>query len=275
MTVIFKAKTNERHVFKILAELLQNNIMTACFEIDEKGIRLRMMDNQRTVLIDLDLQADNFQIYKFTNNEKLTFGINLTHFHKMLKSTKKRDSLELFIDDTNATELCLKIIPNEKNKVVTTSFIKIQNIQNIEVILPEGYVRPVSIASSSFQKMCKRLPHVSSITTITAKGSLLRFSNDAGNVIKSNTEFGEMESDEENDEKIHTYDEKFDTEQLIKIMKISGLGQVLQVYTKTDNPLLIKTNVGSLGKISIFLKSKSIQEAENRCVEIGNSEEEN
>ena len=44
MTIIFKAKTNSAYTIKIMAELLQNNIKTACFEIDENLIKLRMMD---------------------------------------------------------------------------------------------------------------------------------------------------------------------------------------------------------------------------------------
>ena len=39
MPIIFKAKTNSAYTIKILAELLQNNIKTACFEVDENGIK--------------------------------------------------------------------------------------------------------------------------------------------------------------------------------------------------------------------------------------------
>ena len=70
MTVLFKAKTQEAYVIKILAELLSNNIKTGCFVIDENGIYLCMMDSHKTILIDLVLKAENFSIYKF-NSKKI------------------------------------------------------------------------------------------------------------------------------------------------------------------------------------------------------------
>ena len=86
MTIIFRVKSNEAYVLKIMAELLANNIKTGCFEIDETGIFLRMMDHHRRVLIDLNLSSTSsgFTIFKF-NSKKMFLGINLNHFHKMLR----------------------------------------------------------------------------------------------------------------------------------------------------------------------------------------------
>lgn len=270
MPIIFKAKTREGFAIKILAELLQNNIKTACFEVDEKGIKLRMMDHHKTILIDLQLDADCFSVYKYKLEEKLFLGINLTHFHKMLKSIKKRDSLQFFIDDSCRSDLGIKVIPKENNRV-TTSVIKIQNIQNLDIDLPDNYGKPVIVPSGEFQKMCKGLSHISNITHITAKGFLIRFSSDAGGVMKRYTEFGETEDsdsdteDETNDEP--EYSEEFDTEQLTRITKLAGLSSTMQIYPKSENPLLFRCPIGSLGKISIYLKSKNLQEIESRTVE--------
>jgi hypothetical protein len=41
-------------------------------------------------------------MYKYTaQTPKIYMGINLNHFHKMLKSIKKKDSIVLFIDAAN------------------------------------------------------------------------------------------------------------------------------------------------------------------------------
>lgn len=270
MPVIFKIKTREGYVFKVLAELLQNNIKTACFEVDQSGIRLRMMDHHRTILIDLELESHSFSVYKYKSSEKLYIGINITHLHKMLKSIKKRDSIQLFIDDSSPTDLGIKVIPKENNRV-TTSFIKIQNIQNLDIDLPDGYGKPVIVPSGEFQKMCKGLTHISNLTHITSKGFLIRFSSDAGGVMKRSTEFGETEdSDSDTEEKEDDnpdYEEDFDTEQLTRITKLAGMGGTIQIYPKNENPLLFRSTVGSLGKISIYLKSKNLQEVESRAVE--------
>jgi len=273
MTVLFKAKSREGYTLKILAELLQNNFKTACFEIDKTGLKLRMMDNNASssvTLIDLELDANNFSPYKFTSKESLFIGINLTHFHKMLKTIKKRDSIEFFITEEDTSELGIKVIPKENNRV-TTSYIKIQTIQNLDIDLPEGYGRPVLVPSAEFQKMSKGLTHISKMTHITSKGFIIRFSSNAEEVMKRYTEFGEAEDSEseveEMDEENAEYSEDFDTEQLTKITKLAGLGTNIQIYPKTGFPLLFRTNVGNLGKISVYIKSKGQQEKESHSIE--------
>ena len=130
MTIIFRAKTNEAYVIKILVELLTNNIKTGCFEIDTDGISLCMMDHHRKILINLILNSENFSVYQF-DSKKMFLGINLTHFHKMIKATKKKDSIELYIDDENPNDLCIKVTPKENSRI-TISTVKIQTIQNLE-----------------------------------------------------------------------------------------------------------------------------------------------
>lgn len=272
MKVIFKAKTREGYMLKTLAEILQSNIKTACFNITKTDITLRMMDNNRTILLDLQLDSDNFSIYRIKDDEKLCIGINLTHLHKMLKTVKKRDSVELFIDELYPTDLGIKIIPKENNRV-TTSSIKIQNIQNLDIALPEGYDKPIIVPSSEFQKMCKGLTHISNVTHITSRDFIIRFSSDAGGVMKRYTEFGEPESscsDDDEDEKVqkqNEYEEDFDTEQLTRITKLSGLNANMQIYPKNGLPLLFRSAIGGLGKISIYLKSKNLQEVDSHTVE--------
>jgi len=84
MTIIFRAKTNNAYTIKILIELLSQNIKTACFEISKEGINLTMMDSNRIFLVKLNLEAENFNHYKYNKTDPLLIGINLNHFHKMI-----------------------------------------------------------------------------------------------------------------------------------------------------------------------------------------------
>ena len=265
MTVIFKAKTHNAYTIKILAELLQNNIKTACFEIDNDGISLCMMDHHRTVLIQLCLESENFTIYKFKSKEKLFLGINLNHFHKMLKSIKKKDSMQLFINDDAPNDLGIKVIPKENNRI-TTSFIKIQGIQTLDIDIPTGYGKPIIVPSSDYQKMCKDMAQIGNMINIVAKNYHIKFRCNAGGVMKRNVEFGEMgDSEDDDDEEKNTieYNQDFDTEQLSRITKISGLAGNIQIYPTTGLPLLFKSAIGPLGKISIYIKSKELIDKEN------------
>jgi proliferating cell nuclear antigen PCNA len=269
MTVIFKAKTHCAYTIKILAELLQNNIKTACFEIDEDGVKLCMMDHHRTILIQVSLESENFTLYKFKCKDKLFLGINLNHFHKMLKSIKKKDSMQLFIKDDSPNDLGIKVIPKENNRI-TTSFVTIQEIQTIDIDIPEGYGKPIIVPSSEYQKMCKDMAHIGSMINVVARNFHIKFRCNAGGVMKRHVEFGEMgDSDDEEDEddNVVEYNQDFDTEQLSRITKMAGLSTNIQIYPKQGKPLLFKTAIGSLGKISIYIKSKDLIEKENSVLE--------
>ena len=90
MPVLFKCKTGEAYYIKVLAELLTNNLKTGCFEVSEKSISLRMFDHHRKTMVDLELLAENFSVYKYKLENNFCLGLNLNHFHKMLKSIKKK-----------------------------------------------------------------------------------------------------------------------------------------------------------------------------------------
>jgi proliferating cell nuclear antigen PCNA len=270
MPVIFKAKTHCAYTIKILAELLQNNIKTACFEINEDGVKLCMMDHHRTILIQVSLESENFTLYKFKCKDKLFLGINLNHFHKMLKSIKKKDSMQLFINDDSPNDLGIKVIPKENNRI-TTSFVTIQEIQTIDIDIPEGYGKPIIVPSSEYQKMCKDMAHIGSMINVVARNFHIKFRCNAGGVMKRHVEFGEMgdsdDEEEEEDDNVVEYNQDFDTEQLSRITKMAGLSTNMQIYPKQGKPLLFKSAIGSLGKISIYIKSKDLIEKENSVLE--------
>jgi DNA polymerase III sliding clamp (beta) subunit (PCNA family) len=257
MTVLFKAKTQEAYVIKILAELLSNNIKTGCFVIDENGIYLCMMDSHKTILIDLVLKAENFSIYKF-NSKKMYLGINLVHFHRMARSIKKKDSIELFIEEKSQNDLGIKVIPKENNRT-TISYVKIQSIQNLDIDIPVGYGKPIIVNSSDFQKMIKEMSSIGTTMKVVSSNHKIEFACNAGGILKRKVQFGE--DDEDDDLSAYEYSQEFITEQLCRITKLSGLGSNMQIYT--GKPLLFVSNVGNLGKISIYIKSKEQIETEN------------
>ena len=268
MPSIFKVKTCDAYSIKVLSELLQNNLKTALFKVNKDGITLRMINNNLSILIDLVLEANKFNLYKFNYDKDLHLGINLNHFHKMLKSVKKKDSLVLSISDDSLNELDIKVIPKENNRV-TESRIKIQTIQNLEIELPEDYSKHVIIPSNEFQKTCKDMSTIGNYIVIISKGFTIKFCCDGGNIYSKNITFGEIDddSDQENDDVDNEYNEKFDIEQFIRLSKITGLSNSIQIFPKNGLPLLFKTAVGNLGEISIYIKSKEFLEEERKLID--------
>lgn len=263
----FIAKTADAFVLKTLAELLSNILKTGSFNISENGIRLREWDKSRTIMVDLELNDDNFSIFKYRLPEPLYAGLTLNHFHKVIRSIKKKDSIQLFIRSETPSKLSVKKIPKENTRI-TTSSINIQNIQNIEAELPTGYGKPIIVPSPEFQKMCKDLGTFESpIIRVSIKQSSIEFFADTEDIIDTVVELGETDDpddssdEEEREESIR--ESSFAAEHLYKIAKISGLSTSMQIFPgNAEIPFMIKSPVGSLGKIAIYIKSQELLEKE-------------
>jgi len=258
MTTTFFCKTTEGYIIKVLSELLQNNIKNGCFIVSESGLTFRMTDSNRRILIDVKLSADKFTSFKYNpaKDKTLSIGLNLSHFYKMLKNIKKKDSLVLFIEEDKEDELGISVIPKEKNRI-TTSFVKIQNLQSLDIDIPDSYDKPINIPSNEYIKMIKDLNNMGgSMITISSCVGFLKFNCDTSGIYSREIVFGES------DEKmVLTCIQEFDTEQLYRVSKIAGICSLIQIYQKDGLPLLFSSSVGNLGSISIFVKDKKqIQE---------------
>lgn len=252
MMKVFQCKTGEGHIIKILSELQQNIIKNGYYNITENGIYQRVMDNNKKILIDLELNGDGFGIFK-NKGKDLCIGLNQCHFYKMLKSIKKKDSIALFIEDGKANDFGIEIIPKEKNRI-TTSYIKIQYIQSLDIDLPQGYGKSVIIPSNEFQKMIKDMNNIGNTIIISSKHHTISFKCESESVYSRLVEFGEK--DEECTDP--PCEQTFDTDILTRISKIAGLNSSMQIYQKKGLPLLIQSSVGNIGKISLYIKSKDL-----------------
>jgi proliferating cell nuclear antigen PCNA len=260
MAIIFNAKTSDAYHIKLLVELLTNNLKVAHLEIDESGIKLCMMDNARRILINFSLLAENFSTYTY-KRKKMYLGINLNMFHKLVRSVKKKDQLQLFIEEENQNKLNIRVIPKENNRT-TTSSITIQTVQELAIDIPTGYGKPVIIASSEFSKMMKDICNIGNTTTVVSKNFHITFKCESGGILERVVEFGETDTIEDSTDK--EYNQEFITEQLLRITKIAGLSTQIKIFP--GFPLLFRSNIGNLGEISLYIKSKEQIDNESHLV---------
>jgi proliferating cell nuclear antigen PCNA len=256
---LFRCKTDNAYQMKIMSELVSNVIKTSFWEISNTGMSLYMFDHPRKTMLSIELKAENFHIYNFNSKEKMYIGMNSIHFHKMLKSIKKKDSIELFIDDTNRSDLVIRTIPKDHNRI-TTSSIKIQPVQNIDITTPDGYKKSIIVPSSDFQKMIKDLNTIGSDKiSIQTDNGVIDFTADADGIMKRTVTFGQDTGDGQ-----CLFTSSFSTEQLDRISKISALSDSIHIFPSTNElPIQIKSNIGSIGTISVYIKSDEILEREN------------
>jgi hypothetical protein len=255
----FRCKTDNAFRIKIMTEIISNVLKTSFWEIGPGGISLSMFDDSRKTMITVMLNADEFQYYTYNGNETIHIGINSSHLHKMLKSIKKKDNIELQIDTESSNDLKITTIPREQNRT-TVSYIKIQTVQNLEVVNPTGYGHSIIIPSTDFQKMIKDLHTLNSEKIIikTANG-IIDFTADADGIMKRTVSFGEY-----NDTYKGVTSDFFSTEQIQRISKIAALYETIHVYPSSNVlPIQFKTKIGTLGEMSIFIKSDENISREN------------
>ena len=260
----FRAKTHEGYIIKVLSELLADNIKIGCFVVSKQGIFFRMTDSHRKLCIDFELLAENFDHYQFQTSspdQKILMGINLPFLQKILKPVKKNETIEIIKENETSDTLCFKTIPTkETGDKVTTNYIKIQEIQAIDMALCEEYDQYISIPACDYQKMCKDMGSISHDIQIRSTKSSIKFTSDMTGVYSRSILFGDDADEDE------IYCQHFESAQLNSLKRISGLSLTkscnIQVFSKADLPVMLKTNVGALGKIRIYMKSKEQMEAE-------------
>jgi hypothetical protein len=167
----------------------------------------------------------------------------------MVKTVKKRDTTIFFIDDERQGEFGMRFIPRDGDQK-TTSYLKMQTSQCIEISTPSGYKNSVLITPMEFNKFIK--------DSITAGSDIEIHSNRyqikivcKGSIFTKEIVFGDTDYDEQYD-----WTDTYYAEQFAKISKISCMGNNIQVYTHERFPLLLKTQIGSIGDISVYIKSK-------------------
>ena len=257
----FQAKCKNAYLIKLLAEVLNNNLKTGCFEFNKDGIYLKMMDDRKHILIDISLPKDQFYLYNYAFKTTQHIGVNLCHLYKMIKSVKKKDTIEIFIDSEDLTDLGIKVTSNNSTRT-SCSFIKIQSIQNLEIESPSGYSYTYLIPSSNFGKMCKEMYSIDSKIDIVATKYKIIFKTDAGGIMKKHIEFGENPDVKDVLIKTVVFNKTYKTEQLNRLCKIAGFSTDMHICIDNDMPLLLKSSIGALGTISIYIKDNQQLEVE-------------
>ena len=115
--------------------------------------------------------------------------------------------------------------------------------------------------------MLKELGNIGNMVEVSAKKYSIDFSCSATGVYGRTVSFGNTD-DEEDDEII--YKEDFNTETLSRISKLAVLSTNIQIFP--GKPLYFKSNIGNLGEINIYIKSKDQIEKDSCNVDNSDSE---
>lgn len=259
MTTIFMFKTSEAFLIKTLIELLQHSIPTAGFEINASGIFLRSPDTQKRMIFDIELKRDNFDQYRYDYcEESIKIGLDISSLYRMLKIIKKKDCLKWIIYEEELTKLYVEISPKESGRLKVIDSIPILAFQNIIMQLPNEFTHHVTINSDDYKCIIKGIKDQvnDSMLAVSMSDYSVKFSYSKSpeSVFSKHVLFGD-----ELEPFVSVYYDEFDVEQFSQINKLSSLCKKIKMYSGDHRvlPLKMEVDIGNLGKISIYIKSRN------------------
>jgi hypothetical protein len=163
-------------------------------------------------------------------------------------------NLDIFEDEPQ--KLYITIIPRKENHR-DSGFVITDEVQVVEVALPDGYGQPIKGSIVKFSKMWKELNSVSKTVRIKGNESKIVFQAIIEDVLGKETEY-QRTAGEYMDHEI-LFDEIYSINDLAKLSKLSSFGSSVYIYARESRPLKIKTTIGDLGELSIFI-TKRVEE---------------
>lgn len=247
-----EVRTVQSSAFKILVEAMKELLTDTCIEFDENGMKIISMDNSHVVLVHLKLDADKFEHYKCVS--KITIGVNMLNFYKLIRAINSNDILTLFIDKDDINHLGIKIENGEKN-TKTTYKLNLLDLDNEKIHIDAAdFNSVITLPSIDFQKLCRDMHNIADYVEIKNIGSQL--------MLSCTGEFCNQETiiaDNENGNAITSKNSGeivqgiFNLNYLVLFAKCTNLCNTVELHLKNDYPLLIKYTVASLGEIKLVL----------------------
>lgn len=253
-----KLKTEQAGAFRILVEALKEILTEANFTFDETGIKLMAMDSTHTILIHMKLESDNFEFFHCP--KKITVGVNMLNFFKLIKTMGNSETLTIFIDNENENKLGIMINNTEKNSQ-TIYKLNLLDIQDDNISIPPAeFETELSLPSGDFQKIIRDMVNIAENIELKSIGSQLIL-NCSGDFASQETTLGETNNGLKFNQTSHEslpIQGIFSLKYLSLFTKCTNLCNQINLYIKNDYPLIIKYSVASLGNIKLCLAPNTV-----------------
>lgn len=247
---LMELQTTQSHAFRTLIEALKDVLTECVWTFSNTGVKVLAMDPSHQVLCQLRLDADKFDHYHCP--EMLRLGINMIHFHKLIKTMTNSDVLVLFVDERDTGRLGIRIENQDKNTVTTYRFAFI-DLDDEDVDLPPAHFSSViSISSIDLSKLLRDMHCISESVELKSIGNQLILTC-KGEFASQQTIIGGACQPNESDTETEVVQGVFSLKYLALFTKCTTLSQQVEIYIKNDFPLVLALNCASLGVIRLAL----------------------
>ena len=251
--------------FRTLMAALKDILLETNIIFTKQGIKIINMDKSHTILVHLNLEAHNFELYE-CKMDKIIIGVNMFHLFKLINSIDNDDTLTIYIDEADYTDGIVQYL----GLTFENGLIKQHKIQKLRLIEPDSdelavpdvkFSSVLNLPSADFQKIIRDLSCISDKIEIksiaTQDGVELIFKCTGGFAqaeIRRTESDGNMEFIKKQDVSKIIQGE-FSLKNLSYFIKCTNLCSQIEIYLENNLPLVVKYNVASLGVIMLALAS--------------------
>ena len=244
-------RTVQSSAFKILIEALKELLTDTSIEFDETGMKIVSMDNSHVVLVHLKLDASKFEYYSCPN--KITIGVHMLNFYKLIRTINSNDTLTLFIEDGDRNHMGIKIENGEKN-TKTTFKLNLLDLDNSKISIdPADFNSVITLPSIDFQKICRDMNNIAEFVEMKNIGNQLILSC-KGDFCSQETILSDSDSYNcvsKNPQSNEIVQGVFNLKYLVLFTKCTNLCNTVELYLKNDYPLVVQYLVASLGVVKL------------------------
>jgi proliferating cell nuclear antigen len=253
---VVEAKTVQTGAVRTLIEALKCILVEMSLVFDKDGLRMIAMDNTRTVLVHLRLNADKFEKYSYNaNTDRIIVGLNTDHLYRIVKTATNDDTLTFAVSQEDANHLSV-ILENGEKKCVTSYKLNLLDRDDADIQMPETeFSTRITMPSLDFQKICRDMTLLSAKTVeIKNVKNTLTFSC-KGQFASRVTVMGDSETDfsiskNRGDEIVSG---AYSLPHLVLFTKCTNLCNNIEIHMKNDWFLMIRYVVANLGEIKLCL----------------------
>jgi proliferating cell nuclear antigen len=256
---VLTIKTVQIAPFRTLMTALKDILLETNIVFEPDGIKIINMDKSHTILANLYLASQNFELYE-CKKDKIIIGVNMFHLFKLINSIDNDDTLTIYIENDDyvdgvVSHLALKF-ENGSIKQCKTQKLKLIEPDPEELKYPDvKFSSIINLPSSDFQKIIRDLSCISDKLEIKSVGNELIFKCQGQ---FASAEIHRAESDGSMDfiskqEPSKIIQGEFSLKNLGYFIKCTNLCSQIEVYLENDLPLVVKYDVASLGTIRLCL----------------------
>ena len=275
---LFYAEFSDGYSFRNLIEYLKSTNTNGNFVFHKEGISYSQHNNSNSLLNFIELRGCDLPTYDYRSDEDFVcVGINLSNLRSITKSVGKKDSIRIFMAHGNPLLHISISSPNTKElNRNNVSVIRPQKLDVIEYDIEE-YKRDETSPNCTtpafdFNKMCSAMnalkcSHIlvyGDETSIVFKGMF------DGDLVGRTDTFGMtkrknnglpleiQELPETSEQKLSNYSHciKIDVSTIKALGKLNNLSPsgTIKMYMQEELPLKMISNIGSYGKLTIYLR---------------------